>query len=147
MGEPLTCTLSVPRRLEVGEPVELLFRLGNPTSQPLYVLNWHTPLEGLLNNIFSVTRDGAELPYRGEMVKRAPPRASDYVLLAPGASVEARVELSRAYDFKQPGTYRIEFQGPLMDVTSKKTEVPHPWGQSRPREVRCMPVETTIVAS
>jgi peptidyl-Lys metalloendopeptidase len=46
MGEPLTCTLSVPRSLEVGELVELVFRLSNPTSQPLYVLNWHTPLEG-----------------------------------------------------------------------------------------------------
>ena len=145
MGEPLTCTLSVPRSLQVGEPVELVFRLSNPTSQPLYVLNWHTPLEGLLNDIFTVTRDGIELPYQGEMVKRAPPDASDYVLLAPGATVEARVELSEAYDFKPPGTYQIEFHGPLMDVASKKAEVPHAWGESRPREVRCTPVEMTIV--
>lgn len=146
MAEPLTCTISVRPRLKVGEPVELLFRLSNPTTKPLWVLNWHTPLEGLDNNIFVVTRDGIELDYRGIMKKRGPPVASSYVKLASGASVEAKVELSESYDFTVPGKYTIVFPGPLLDVATKKADVPHPSGESRPQDVRCGPVETTIVA-
>jgi peptidyl-Lys metalloendopeptidase len=122
MSESLNCSMGVRERLAVGEPVELLFRLSNSTSQPLYVLTWHTPLEGLLNRCLRVTRDGAELAYRGEMMKRGAPVASSYVTLAPGASVEAKVELSQAYDFKVPGKYRIEFPGPLMDVATRKAD-------------------------
>lgn len=58
--------------------MELLFRLSNSTSQPLYVLTWHTPLEGLLNRCLEVSRDGTELSYRGEMMKRGAPVASSY---------------------------------------------------------------------
>ena len=72
--------------------MKLLFRLSNPTSEPLWVLNWHTPLEGLHNNT-------------------------------------------------------IAFPGPLMDVATKKADVPHPFGESHPRQVRCAPVETTIVSA
>ncbi|HYH96441.1 protease [Hyalangium sp.] len=146
MAESLICTMSVPQRLQAGAPVELVFRLSNLTPQPLFVLSWHTPLEGLLNDIFHVTRDGTELPYTGEMMKRGPPAASAYVTLAPGSSAEAQVELSQAYDFKQPGKYRIEFRGPLKDVTTKRAEVPHPPGKPQPLEVECAAVETTIVS-
>lgn len=146
MTEPLTCVLSVPTRLKAGEPVELSFRLTNPTSETVWVLDWHTPLEGLENNFLRVTRDGAEVEYRGMMKKRGPPDASDYVQLAPGKSVEAKVDLSEAYDFKVPGKYTIAFPGPLMDVATKKADVPPPFGESHSREVRCSPVETTIVA-
>lgn len=145
MAEPLPCVISVRPRLKVGEPVEVRFRLSNPTSEPLWVLNWHTPLEGLENNIFEVTREGAELDYRGMMKKRAPPTASAYVKLGPGASVEATVELSESYDFTVPGKYTIAFPGPLMDVAARKADVPHPFGESHPRDVRCEPIETTIV--
>lgn len=146
MAEPLTCALSVPSRLKAGEPVELSFRLTNSTSETVWVLNWHTPLEGLQNSFLRVTRDGTEVDYRGEMRKRGPPTASDYVKLAPGASVDAKVNLSEAYDFKVPGKYTLEFPGPLRDVAAKKADVPHPFGKSHPRQVQCSPVETTIVA-
>ena len=145
MSESLSCSLSVRELLAVGEAVKLLFRLSNSTSQPLYVLTWHTPLEGLLNRCLEVSRDGTELAYRGEMMKRGAPVASSYVTLAPGASVEATVELSQAYDFTVPGKYRIEFPGPLMDVATTKADVPHPPGKAQPMEVRCPPVETTII--
>jgi hypothetical protein len=142
----LDCTLSVPPRLRVGEPVEVHFRLGNSTAQPLYVLTWHTPLEGLLSNHLRVTRDGTEIPYEGPMFKRGDPEAEAYVTIAPGASAEAQVEASLAYDFRQPGRYRIEFRGPLMDVTPNGAEVPRPLAQHRAVPVQCPAVETTIVA-
>jgi peptidyl-Lys metalloendopeptidase len=57
----LECELSVPARLRAGEPVPLSFRLTNRSAQPLAVLTWHTPLEGLLSNALEVTRDGAPI--------------------------------------------------------------------------------------
>ncbi|HYH96290.1 protease [Hyalangium sp.] len=141
----LQCALSVAPRLKVGEPVQVTFRLSNPTKQPLYVLNWHTPLEGLLSNCLEVTRAGTEIPYQGPMFKRADPEASDYVTLAPGGSAENTIEASLAYDFSQPGTYRIAFTRPLMDVTSQQAEVPHRLGQHHELPVQCQAAETTIV--
>ncbi|MFP2926311.1 protease [Pyxidicoccus sp. 3LG] len=146
MATTLDCALSAPAQVKAGEPVEVLFRLSNPTSQPLYVLDWHTPLEGLRNDIFQVTRDGAEVSYQGPMVKRAPPQADDYVTLAPGASVEGRVDVARGYDLSQPGRYKIAFRGQLMDVATRREDAPQAKGEFRELQVRCPEVETTVVA-
>jgi hypothetical protein len=141
----LTCSLSVAPRFKVGEPVMLRFQLTNPTAQPLYVLDWHTPFEGLLNNFLQVTRDGVDIPYQGPMLKRGDPTAEDYVSIAAGASADAQVEVSLAYDFSQPGHYRIAFRGELLDVATKQPELPHTREQFKALSVQCPPVETTIV--
>jgi hypothetical protein len=145
MGTSLECAMSVTQRVTAGQPVELVFRLKNPAAQPLYVLNWHTPLEGLLSNCLKVTRSGVEIPYQGPMFKRGDPDAESYVTLAPGASEEKKIEASLAYDFSQPGTYRIEFRGPLMDVATQQAEVPRPLAKHSAVPVQCPAVETTIV--
>ncbi|WP_232293781.1 protease [Stigmatella aurantiaca] len=144
MAPPLTCEMSVPPRVKAGSPVELRFKLSNPTSRTLYPLNWHTPLEGLRNNFLDVTRDGVEIPYQGPMMKRGDPSAEAYVAIAPGASQEAQIEVSLAYDFTQPGKYRIAFRGTLMDLVTSPGDVPRKLGQFQPVEVRCPAVETTI---
>ena len=144
MATTLECALSAPATVKAGEPVEVVFRLSNPTSQPLYVLDWHTPLEGLLNNIFQVTRDGAEISYAGPMLKRANPGADDYVAVAPGATVEGKVNVALAYDFTQPGRYRIAFQGRLMDVATQQAGLPHTMDGFRELPVKCNEVETTV---
>lgn len=146
MGTSLECAMSVPPRVRVGEPVELVFRLRNPGAQPVYVLNWHTPLEGMMSNCLKVTRGGTEIPYQGPMFKRGEPDAESYVALAPGASAEEKIEASLAYDFSQPGTYRIEFRGPLMDVATQQAEVPRPLASHRAVPVQCPAVETLVVA-
>jgi hypothetical protein len=143
-GASLRCELSVPASLKVGAPVKVTFRLTNPTAQPLFVLNWNTPLDDVPSNCLEVTRAGAEIPYQGPMFKRADPEADDYVAIAPGASVENQMEASLPYDFQQPGTYRIAFRGTLLDVTGSQAEVPRPRAQHRAVPVQCPPVETTI---
>lgn len=140
----LDCALSAPATVKAGQPVEVVFRLSNPGAKPLYVLDWHTPLEGLLNNIFDVTRDGTEIPYAGPMLKRGPPQADDYVTVAPGASVEGKVEVSLAYELKQPGRYRIAFKNRLWDVATEKSEAPHPTGEFREMQVKCAPLELIV---
>jgi hypothetical protein len=144
MTTALDCALSGPATVKAGEPVEVVFRLSNPTPRPLYVLDWHTPLEGLLNDIFEVTRDGAEVPYTGPMLKRGPPQADDYVTVAPGASVEGRVEVSLAYDLRQPGRYRIAFRDRLMDVATEKSAVPAGMDGFQELRVKCPPLETVV---
>jgi hypothetical protein len=145
MAMKLECSMSVPARLKVGEPVELRFQLRNPTASPVFVLEWHTPFEGLLANFLRVTRNGQDVPYQGPMMKRGDPSAEEYVTLQPGASAEAQVEVSLAYDFQQPGHYRIAFRDSLMDVVTRQAEVPHTRERFQPLPVQCPAVETTIV--
>ncbi|AGC48418.1 extracellular protease domain-containing protein [Myxococcus stipitatus DSM 14675] len=142
----LECSLSAPAQVKAGEPVEVVFKLTNTTKQPLYVLKWHTPLEGLRNDIFTVTRAGsaAELSYGGPMMKRGPPDASAYATIAPGESVEGRVDLGLAYELNQPGTYHVTFRGPLMDVTSDAAKVPALSGEFHDTAVKCPPVDITV---
>lgn len=146
MAMRLDCTLSVGPSLRAGAPVELRFQLSNPTAQPVFVLKWQTPLEGLFGNNLQVTRDGVEVPYQGPMKKRGDPQASDYVAIAPGASVEGTVNVALAYDLAQPGRYRIAFRNELMDVTADQREVPRTLAQLRPLPVQCSAAETTLAA-
>ena len=126
--------------------MEVLFKLTNRSAQPVWVLKWQTPLEGILGTVFQVTRDGQEVEYQGPMVKRRAPSASSYEAIAPGATVENRVEVTQAYDFKKPGTYRITFRDELMDVATRQEDVPRPGGDYKSTPVKCAPVDVTLTA-
>ncbi|ADO70786.1 uncharacterized protein STAUR_2994 [Stigmatella aurantiaca DW4/3-1] len=52
------------------------------------------------------------------------PGAKDYFELESGFSVETSVDVSRTYNLKQQETYRITLRGRLMDVATKKEELP-----------------------
>ncbi len=133
----LECKLEAAEHLPAGEPVRLRFALRNLSGRRLYVLKWYTPLEGLRGKIFKVTRDGAELPYRGMMSKRGNPARSSYVAIAPGDSAQAEVDLARAYDFSAPGLYTIEFQSRIHDFTWNEKELPRPSETHRPCPLTC----------
>lgn len=138
----LGCTLSVPAQVRGGEPMMLRFQLTNRTGQTLYVLDWHTPLEGLLAHMLRVRHEGQELPYRGPLVKRGDPGEDDYRALPAGASVEAEIDVALAYDTDAPGRYLIAFRGPLMDVARSEEQLPRPLAQHQPMPLLCNEVET-----
>jgi heat shock protein HslJ len=115
----LTAQVDVPTSLDSGETVKAVFTLTNTSSDGFYVLKWFTPLEGIAGDIFRVERDGAELPYRGKMVKRGPPISEDYVWLEAGESVSAEVDLAEGYDFSQAGQYTIQFRSPQISQVAK----------------------------
>ncbi|MBN9686518.1 MULTISPECIES: protease [unclassified Corallococcus] len=142
----LECALSVQPKAKAGEPIEVLFKLTNRSESPVWVLKWQTPLEGILGTVFQITRDGEELPYQGPMVKRAAPSADSYAAIAPGATVENTVEVTQAWDFKKPGTYRITFRDALMDVATRKEDVPRAGGEYQSTPVTCAPVDVTVAA-
>lgn len=110
----LQAVLEVPPALPDGEAVKLSFTLINRTGTELYVLKWYTPLEGIAGEIFRVKRDGQPLPYEGILASRAAPIRDDYILLPPGESASAEVDLATAYDFSKAGEYTIEFISPRI---------------------------------
>jgi hypothetical protein len=115
----LSATLEAPSSLPNGEAVRLTFTLTNHSPERLYVLDWYTPLEGIFGEIFRVAREGQAIPYEGPLVMRGDPLPEQYVLLEPGASASAEVDLAIAYDFSQAGEYTIEFVSPRISHVAK----------------------------
>jgi hypothetical protein len=74
------------------------------------VLKWNLPDdEELTNNIFTITRDGKEVAYRGKMAKRRV-TAESYRTLVPARTYSERINLSQAYDVAAAGHYQIQYQ-------------------------------------
>jgi len=99
--------------------VKLRFTLINNTDARLHVLKWYTPLEGIAGEIFRVGRDGQVIPYQGILATRATPPPEAYVLLGPGESVSAEVDLATAYDFSVAAEYAIEFISPRISHVAR----------------------------
>lgn len=121
---PLVCDLQARPSYGRGERVEVAFRLTNRGQKPLWVLRWNTPLEGLIGDCFEIRHGDEVIFYLGRMVKRAMPEASEYVLIPPGESREGRIDLRAAYAVEQPGTYSLEFDSVLFDVTDDESQLP-----------------------
>jgi peptidyl-Lys metalloendopeptidase len=125
-------------RLEAQAPASIRFELSNGSDSTLRVLTWNTPLEGWKGTVLRVTRDGEELPYQGPMLKRGDPQADAYMEIPAGGKVDATVDLAEVYDVSRPGTYKVEADGDLIDVTAGPTEViPRPRGRHQPQPLDC----------
>jgi hypothetical protein len=112
----LEAFLKVQNSVQIGsgESVNLHFLLKNHSKTPLHLLKWYTPLEGIAGDIFDIIRDGQPIPYLGILATRGNPSPESYVLLEPGESAYAEINLTSAYDFSQPGTYTIKFRAPRI---------------------------------
>ena len=92
-----------------AKPVKLRFDLTNTGDEDLYVLKWHTPLEGLNSDCLTVIRnEKSKVAYDGPMIKRGHPGPEDYVLIPAGATVTADVDVGESYAVSIPGDYRVE---------------------------------------
>lgn len=98
------------------DDVFVRFTLRNDSNEDLYVLSWQTPLRGVDENIFQITRDGQEVGYIGRLFKWATPRAEDFIRIPAGRSVSARVELSSVYDISRSGEYSIQYRVPVREA-------------------------------
>ena len=124
VADELEAILALPESVAPGEPVTLTFTLVNHANYPLYLLTWYTPLEGIAGEIFQVERNGQPLPYRGILAMRGDPGPKNYVLLPPGGSARAAVDLAQAYDFSEAGTYTVTFLSPrISDVARSEAEM------------------------
>lgn len=116
----LKCHIEAPAKVLASKSIELTFKLTNEGKEKLAVLKWNTPLEGWFGSSFNVTRDGQWVNYQGAMVKRFRPSESDYIEIAPGKAVTAKVDMAQGYDMKKPGNYKLVFNGRLQDVQVSK---------------------------
>lgn len=102
--------LSVPRSsLAARDAVQVTVTLTNVSADTVRVLKWHTPTDGLKEDLFAVTVDGAKAEYNGRHYKWATPAATDYLRLAPGESVSNTVDLGTIYDLSRTGQYSIRY--------------------------------------
>lgn len=93
-----------------GQPMRVEMTVSNPTDRAKTFCRYHTPFEGLHNDIFAVSASIADVPYRGMMKKRAPPGPKDYIRLAPGEARSATVDLAEGYTIP-PGGYALSYRG------------------------------------
>jgi len=141
----LDCTIEMDETYPVGEPVNLRFELHNHTDQPLYVLIWYTPLEGIAGEIFQVTRNGEKLLYQGMLAKRGDPSREEYIVIEPGEVTSAKVDLRMGYDLSTPGSYQVQFTTGLRDVTDDALLVPRKRDEHRPQPLSCLTASFRIV--
>jgi hypothetical protein len=132
------CRLAISERLNRNQPAVLTLTVQNQSKQTLRLLKRNTPLEGWLADSLIVERDGQSVPYSGAMAKRMPPTASEYLRLKPGAVHRYRAALQQAYDVSQPGSYRVQWRGDLMDAFSGNG-APNP-DQLSPQTITCAAV-------
>ena len=92
-----------------SETVVVRVVITNPTNTDLRVLSWHTPANGILEPLFTVTRDGISVDYLGALYKRPDPTEQDYIIVAAGKSLEYVVDLSQYYSFFESGDYRVAY--------------------------------------
>jgi peptidyl-Lys metalloendopeptidase len=97
--------------LTTADEVMVAFSLTNTGDRSARVLRWETPLLGVDDDLFLVQRNGEPVAYLGRMFKRGSPQAADYIVVAPGQTLGAKVPLSSLYDFSKPGEYVVQFRG------------------------------------
>jgi hypothetical protein len=72
---------------------------------------YHTPFEGIMNDIFIVERGGRAVPYEGPLASRVAPGPEHYVSLSAGqVAGPETVDLEGYYDLR-PGTYTVRYRG------------------------------------
>ncbi|HEX2572133.1 MAG TPA: peptidase M35, partial [Polyangia bacterium] len=102
---------SAVRSLAAGDDVQVTVTLTNVANHAVSVLRYHTVVDGIQENLFNITRDGAPVQYVGRLYKRVEPQASDYITLGAGQSLTRTVSLAAAYDFSATGRYSVSHAG------------------------------------
>jgi hypothetical protein len=106
--------------LDSGQLV-LIATLKNGSTNEISFLPWANPFEKNVTADFLTIVDlktGVKLPYRGIMVKRIPPKSSDYQSLAPLHTISNAIDISRSYKFCADQKLKIVFSGTLYNQLS-----------------------------
>jgi peptidyl-Lys metalloendopeptidase len=142
-------TLSVDRNtVGADQAVMVHVTISNTGGTPVNLLKWHTPVDGVQEPLFTVTRDGVEVPYVGRLYKRPAPTAADYITLLPGESLASEVDIASYYDLSTTGNYAIRYETTSWNLfTENSTYLPEAmdslgsnevavWVEGRPAPIR-----------
>lgn len=106
----LSATVTAPSQVApAGAAVHVTVTITNVADHAVRVLRYNTPVDGIKEDLFRISRDGAAVAYLGRHYKWAAPQAADYITLAPGQSISATVDLATAYDFSNTGSYSVDY--------------------------------------
>jgi peptidyl-Lys metalloendopeptidase len=106
----VTVTLSAAKSsLAMNDSAMVDVTLTNAGSHAVRLLRWHTPVDGVKDSLFALTRDGEPVTYLGAHYKRPAPTSGDYLRLAPGESLKRTVDLASVYDLSQTGSYSVRY--------------------------------------
>jgi peptidyl-Lys metalloendopeptidase len=120
----VTVTLTVDQRsIRADQAVIVHVKLTNVGELPARLLKWHTPVDGVQGNLFTVTRDGTVAPYVGRLYKRPAPTAKDYITLQPGESLVRDVNLAEFYDLSVAGNYSIRYETVSWNLFSEQNSL------------------------
>jgi peptidyl-Lys metalloendopeptidase len=100
--------LAMPDHVGRYEPVIAEVAITNASDHAVQLLSWQLPDAELQGPLFELTRDGQTVRYIGPRYKRAMPDASDYITLAPGATLNRSVDLAKFYDLTTTGDYEVD---------------------------------------
>ena len=100
---------------------EIVIQFVNTSDNDIYVLKYHTPLEGLKSSFLTIKKnDGKKIKYNGYRFKRCPPTKEDFILLEGKTEHNCPViNLTEAYAIPREGEYTIEYTKPLFYVTKE----------------------------
>jgi peptidyl-Lys metalloendopeptidase len=117
-GPALSSSIDVEQSsFTMTDEVAVTFALTNRGEASVRVLRWLTPLRGISNDLFVVTRDGEPVAYTGRLVKWAAPTDGDYIEIAAGETVSSVIDLSSVYDMSVTGNYSVRYRAFLNDDT------------------------------
>jgi peptidyl-Lys metalloendopeptidase len=86
----------------------------NTSRKAARVPSWQLPGNDPTAKIFQVTLDGEPVAYEGKLAKRGLPGPEDFVVLPPGRSYRAVIDLSASYDMGKRGQYQVTLASPLQ---------------------------------
>ncbi|MBN1210319.1 MAG: peptidase M35 [Myxococcaceae bacterium] len=95
--------------LSARDDVQVTVTLTNVAGHPVKLLKRNTPVDGIKNELFNITRNGAAVQYIGRHYKWAAPEAGDFLTLGTGESLTRTVSLAGAYEFTETGSYSISY--------------------------------------
>ena len=110
--------VSEPEKYLADTPVDLKITLTNVSDGPVKVLRYHTPVNGIEDDILSVSLDGKPVNYIGRMYKRGEPIDSDYLTLDPGQNISGVASLWNNYNISASGRYAVQYNVAILNEKS-----------------------------
>ena len=106
-----------------NQSIKIKTTVTNTSDKAARFCDYHTPFEGIANEIFLVQKDGKKIPYQGILKKRIPPTKEDYIKLQAGKNTSCVVILNNDYDLSEPGEYTVQFKGSLISGLPDSNEL------------------------
>jgi len=114
-------SLSVSQdKFDSGQEVLVTVTISNPTGHTVRVLKWFTPVDGVEEPLFAVTRNGEPVAYTGAIYKRPAITGRDYISLKAGESITSVVSLGEYYDFSASGQYEVFYSVASYNLFNEK---------------------------